>query len=96
MAIFGLISMSLETGHPVHEVLPSNLLDRSLYHDEKSRVVGARFKQLDRIDGEAAAESTPISGEPLTGKKLMSMEYSAYATGVAASFHLLHVSSSLV
>ncbi|KAG8732844.1 hypothetical protein FRC10_000576 [Ceratobasidium sp. 414] len=90
MAIFGIVSMSLETGHPVHEVLPSNLLDRSLYHDEQSRVAGARFKQLDQIDGEEAAESAPIANEPLTGQKLMSMEFSAYATGVAASFHLLH------
>ncbi|KAF8608867.1 hypothetical protein BDV93DRAFT_465925 [Ceratobasidium sp. AG-I] len=90
MAIFGIVSMSLETGHPVHEVLPSNLLDRSLYHDEQSRVVGARFKQLDQIDGEEAAETTPITDEPLTGQKLMSMEYSAYATGVSAAFHLLH------
>ncbi|KAG8773968.1 hypothetical protein FRC12_002211 [Ceratobasidium sp. 428] len=90
MAIFGIVSMSLETGHPVHEVLPSNLLDRSLYHDERSRVVGARFKQLDQINGEEAAESTPITNELLTGQKLMSMEYSAYATGVSASFHLLH------
>ncbi|KAG9080501.1 hypothetical protein FRC06_006502 [Ceratobasidium sp. 370] len=92
MAIFGIVSMSLETGHPVHEVLPSNLLDRSLYHDEQSRVVGTRFKQLDQIDGEEAAESAPIANEPLTGQKLMSMEYSAYATGVSASFHLLHAS----
>lgn len=92
MAIFGIVSMSLETGHPVHEVLPSNLLDRSLYHDEQSRVVGARFRQLDQIDGEEAAEATPVTDEPLTGQKLMSVEYSAFATGVSAAFHLLHVS----
>ncbi|QRV93943.1 hypothetical protein RhiJN_21961 [Ceratobasidium sp. AG-Ba] len=90
MAIFGIVSMSLETGHPVHEVLPSNLLDRSLYHDEQSRVVGARFKQLDRLDGEEAAETTPITSEAITGQLLMSTEFSAYATGVAASFQLLH------
>ncbi|KAJ1304398.1 hypothetical protein OPQ81_005547 [Rhizoctonia solani] len=39
MAIFGIVSMSLETGHPVHDVLPSNLLDRSIYHDEQTRTV---------------------------------------------------------
>lgn len=93
MAIFGIVSMSLETGHPVHDVLPSNLLDRSLYHDEQSRVIGARFKQFDRIDGEEAAESAPITDERLTAQKLMSMEYSSYATGVSAAFHLLHVSA---
>lgn len=92
MAIFGIVSMSLETGHPMHEVLPSNLLDRSLYHDEQRRLVGARFRQLDQIDGEEAAETTPITDESLTGQKLMSVEYSAFATGVSAAFHLLHVS----
>ncbi|KDN44479.1 hypothetical protein RSAG8_05526, partial [Rhizoctonia solani AG-8 WAC10335] len=66
MAIFGIVSMSLETGHPVHEVLPSNLLDQE------------------------AAESAPITDEPLTGQKLMAMEYSTFATGVSAAFHLLH------
>ncbi|CAE6435306.1 unnamed protein product [Rhizoctonia solani] len=90
MAIFGIVSMSLETGHPVHDVLPSNLLDRSVYHDEQSRMVGERFKRFDRIDGEEAAESAPITDEPLTGQKLMSMEYSTFATGVSAAFHLLH------
>ncbi|CAE6480532.1 unnamed protein product, partial [Rhizoctonia solani] len=90
MAIFGIVSMSLETGHPVHEVLPSNLLDRSVYHDDQSRRVGERFKRFDRIDGEEAAESAPITDEPLTGQKLMSMEYSTFATGVSAAFHLLH------
>ncbi|KAL5631613.1 hypothetical protein ACGC1H_007212 [Rhizoctonia solani] len=90
MAIFGIVSMSLETGHPVHEVLPSNLLDRSIYHDDQTRTVGERFKRFDRIDGEEAAESAPIIDEPLTGQRLMSMEYSTFATGVSAAFHLLH------
>ncbi|EUC64408.1 fusaric acid resistance-like protein [Rhizoctonia solani AG-3 Rhs1AP] len=90
MAIFGIVSMSLETGHPVHEVLPSNLLDRSIYHDDQTRTVGERFKRFDRIDGEEAAESAPLTDEPLTGQKLMSMEYSTFATGVSAAFHLLH------
>ncbi|CAE6413891.1 unnamed protein product [Rhizoctonia solani] len=89
MAIFGIVSMSLETGHPVHDVLPSNLLDRAVYHDEQTRMVGERFKQFDRIDGQEAAEFT-ITDEPLTGQKLMSMEYSTFATGVSAAFHLLH------
>ncbi|QRW21344.1 hypothetical protein RhiXN_06333 [Rhizoctonia solani] len=90
MAIFGIISMSLETGHPVHDVLPSNLLDRSVYHDDQTRRLGERFKHFDRIDGEDAAESAPVTNEPLTGQKLMSMEYSTFATGVSAAFHLLH------
>ncbi|CAE6431790.1 unnamed protein product [Rhizoctonia solani] len=90
MAIFGIISMSLETGNPIHDVLPSNLLDRSVYHDEQTRTLGERFKRFDRIDGEEAAESAPITDEPLTGQKLMSMEYSTFATGVSAAFHLLH------
>ncbi|KAG8751127.1 hypothetical protein FRC11_009675, partial [Ceratobasidium sp. 423] len=90
MAIFGIVSMSLETGHPVHDVLPSNLLDRSVYHDEQTRTVGERFKRFDRIDGEEAAESAPIIDELLTGERLMSMEYSTFATGVSAAFHLLH------
>ncbi|CAE6412674.1 unnamed protein product [Rhizoctonia solani] len=90
MAIFGIVSMSLETGHPVHEVLPSNLLDRSVYHDDQTRSLGERFKRFDRIDGEEAAESAPITDEPLTGQKLMAMEYSTFATGVSAAFHLLH------
>ncbi|KAG8684046.1 hypothetical protein FRC11_012701 [Ceratobasidium sp. 423] len=91
MAIFGIASMSPETGHPVHDVLPSNLLDRAAYHDEQTCMVGERFKRLDRIDGDEAAEFTPVTDEPLTGQKLMSMEYSTFATGVLAAFHLLHV-----
>lgn len=93
MAIFGIVSMSLETGHPVNDVLPSNLLDRAVYHDEQSRMFSEKFKQGDHIDGAEVAESTPTTDEYLTGQKLMSMEYSTYATGVAAAFHLLHVST---
>ncbi|ELU39305.1 hypothetical protein AG1IA_06671 [Rhizoctonia solani AG-1 IA] len=78
----------------VHDVLPSNLLDRSVYHDDQTRRLGERFKHFDRIDGEDAAESAPVTNEPLTGQKLMSMEYSTFATGVSAAFHLLHVSNS--
>ncbi|KAJ7186248.1 hypothetical protein B0H12DRAFT_1173827 [Mycena haematopus] len=36
MAVFSLISQSLRTGEPMHEVIPTNLLDRLFYHDSQN------------------------------------------------------------
>jgi hypothetical protein len=33
MSIFALVSQSLRTGEPMHQVLPQSLLDRLFYHD---------------------------------------------------------------
>ncbi|KAK7002342.1 hypothetical protein R3P38DRAFT_2729656 [Favolaschia claudopus] len=38
MAVFSLISHSLRTGEPMHQVTPTNLLDRLLYHDSHGHV----------------------------------------------------------
>ncbi|KAF8206811.1 hypothetical protein K438DRAFT_1816457 [Mycena galopus ATCC 62051] len=36
MAVFSLISQSLRTGEPMHQVIPTNLLDRLFYHDART------------------------------------------------------------
>ncbi|KAF7369614.1 hypothetical protein MVEN_00292200 [Mycena venus] len=37
MAVFSLISQSLRTGEPMHQVIPTNLLDRLFYHEGHGR-----------------------------------------------------------
>ncbi|KAJ7619830.1 hypothetical protein DFH06DRAFT_1360909 [Mycena polygramma] len=41
MSVFSLISQSLRTGEPMHQVIPTNLLDRLFYHETHGRAPGA-------------------------------------------------------
>ncbi|CAE6440783.1 unnamed protein product [Rhizoctonia solani] len=78
MAVFDIISMSLRTGQPIHEVLSSNLLDRAFYHSER----GSRVQTANII-------SSGIIDESITGEIVRSPEYSTFAAGVSAAIHIL-------
>ena len=38
MSIFALVSQSLRTGEPIHQILPTSLLDRLLYHSSHQQL----------------------------------------------------------
>lgn len=38
MSIFALVSQSLRTGEPIHQILPTSLLDRLLYHSSHQKL----------------------------------------------------------
>lgn len=51
MSIFALVSQSLQTGQAIHQVLPTSLLDRALYHESKSYGITAESaKTIDLVD----------------------------------------------
>ncbi|CUA73001.1 putative protein C57A7,05 [Schizosaccharomyces pombe 972h-] [Rhizoctonia solani] len=78
MAVFDIVSMSLWTGQPIHEVLSPNLLDRAFYHSER----GSRVQTANII-------SSGIIDESITGEIVRSPEYSTFAAGVSAAIHIL-------
>ncbi|EUC58451.1 DUF2421 family protein [Rhizoctonia solani AG-3 Rhs1AP] len=77
MAVFDIISMSLRTGQPIHEVLPPRLMDRAFYHSERS----SRTQTVNIPSG--------IVDESITSELVRSLEYSIFAAGVSAAIHIL-------
>ena len=58
MAIFALVSQSLRTGEPIHQIMPTSLLDRLIYHstyEEFAQHDGERQK-LNLIEGVSSLE----------------------------------------
>ncbi|KAJ7160023.1 hypothetical protein C8R43DRAFT_1064102 [Mycena crocata] len=79
MAVFALISQSLRTGEPMHQVVPSSLLDRLFYHDAahqpRSPVV--------------AVDATGRRGKVVDVAGIKSLSYMYYASSVVAVYQLL-------
>ncbi|KAJ6506182.1 hypothetical protein C8R47DRAFT_1037328 [Mycena vitilis] len=47
ISVFSLISQSLRTGEPMHQVIPTNLLDRLFYHETHGRAPGTTLPPVD-------------------------------------------------
>ncbi len=77
MTVFSLISQSLRTGEPLHEVLPQSLVGRLLYHHHSHHHL------------HAVVSSRP---QELTLETVTSLNYMYYATGIVAVFLVLRVS----
>ncbi|KAJ7032645.1 hypothetical protein C8F04DRAFT_650188, partial [Mycena alexandri] len=78
MAVFSLISQSLRTGEPMHQVIPMNLLDRLFYHD---------------AHGHARTPLVPpegFNGQPVDVEGIKSVSYMYYASSIVAVYQLLH------
>jgi len=80
MSVFGLVSHSLRTGEPMHQVLPTTLLDRLFYHHHHSVVVPS---------AEGDTKHCPGADE------IQSLNYMYYAQGLVAVFQLLKVRIAL-
>ncbi|KAJ7775586.1 hypothetical protein B0H16DRAFT_1713170 [Mycena metata] len=77
MAVFSLISQSLRTGEPMHQVIPMNLLDRLFYHD---------------AHGHARTPLVPpegSNGQPVDVEGIKSVSYMYYASSIVAVYQLL-------
>ncbi|KAJ6538107.1 hypothetical protein B0H19DRAFT_1079182 [Mycena capillaripes] len=79
MAVFSLISQSLRTGEPMHQVIPTNLLDRLFYHDSHA---SARVPTESLEVGEKALA-------PLDVESIKSPNYMYYASSIVAVYQLL-------
>ncbi|KAJ6610792.1 hypothetical protein B0H10DRAFT_2059028 [Mycena sp. CBHHK59/15] len=73
MAVFSLISQSLRTGEPMHQVVPHRLLDRVFYHHGRAIPV-------------VAAEE---NGKTVDVERIKSLNYMYYASGIVAVYQLL-------
>ena len=80
MSVFGLVSHSLRTGEPMHQVLPTTLLDRLFYHHHHSVIVPS---------AEGDTKHCPGATE------IHSLNYMYYAQGLVAVFQLLKMSVAL-
>lgn len=99
MSIFALVSQSLRTGEPLHQILPSSLLDRMLYHQShKELALSASSGAGIARDGaaEGGLETTEEKIDPV--ERMQSPEFMYYATGIAAVAHTItvHIFSLLV
>lgn len=79
MTAFSLISQSLRTGEPLHQVLPQSLVGRLLYHHYNHH--NLHEASPDRAHG----------GDGITVETLSSLDYMFYATGIVAVFLVLKV-----
>ncbi|KAJ4488072.1 hypothetical protein J3R30DRAFT_3433086 [Lentinula aciculospora] len=77
MTAFSLISQSLRTGEPLHQVLPQSLVGRLLYHHYNHH-------HLHEVSPNRAH-----GGDGLTVEMLSSLDYMFYATGIVAVFLVL-------
>ena len=75
MSIFALVSQSLRTGEPMHQILPTTLLDRLFYHH--------------RHDTMAANEAE--SEQASYVERVKSIEFLYFATGITAVSQAIRV-----
>ncbi|KAJ6556814.1 hypothetical protein DFH09DRAFT_987191 [Mycena vulgaris] len=75
MAVFSLISQSLRTGEPMHQVLPTSLVDRLFYHHGRMRTPAVPL-----ADG--TASTMDVEG-------IKSLSYMYYASSIVAVYQLL-------
>lgn len=78
MAVFSLVSQSLRTGEPMHQVLPASLLDRLFYHDVRTHLPAGPLENGRAVDVEA----------------IKSVNYMYYASSIVAVYQILRVSSA--
>jgi hypothetical protein len=82
MAVFSLISQSLRTGEPMHQVIPTNLLDRLFYHDSHDH-------------GHANVRIQPREADdrtlPVDVDAIKSLSYTYYVSSIVAVYQLLRV-----
>ncbi|KAL5519292.1 hypothetical protein ACEPAH_975 [Sanghuangporus vaninii] len=69
MSIFALVSQSLRTGAPMHQILPTTLMERLLYH--------STHDSLSRRDQERLEDTTYL-------ERVSSFEFVFFSTGVTA------------
>ncbi|KAG9019733.1 hypothetical protein FRB90_011004 [Tulasnella sp. 427] len=85
MAVFGIVSMSLDTGEAIHEVLPKSLLDRVFYHHS----LAPHNQQNFEISSEDASTVGEVHQHPLNIDTFGQAEFAVYATGCAAAYQIL-------
>lgn len=78
MSTFTLVSQSLRTGEPIHQVIPTSLLDRLLYH------------QQHQVNSNNSAYEEAVDYV----ERVQSLEFVFFATGVAAMSQIISVSLS--
>ena len=81
--MFALVSHTLRTGEPTHQVFPTTLLDRLFYHQHHRDIVLPP-------SAENKSRHYPDADE------IQSLNYMYYAQGVVAVYQLLRVSTCFI
>jgi len=95
MSIFALVSQSLRTGEPLHQILPSSLLDRMLYHQSHKELALSASSDAPGVggtgeDAAGGSETDAGAGEKIDPvERIQSPEFIYYATGIAAVAHII-------
>jgi len=74
MSIFSLVSQSLRTGEPLHQVLPGTLVERLFYHHHRDNSWSSVSDKRHHVDVD----------------HVQSLDYMYYANGLVAVYQLLH------
>ena len=86
---FSLIAQSLRNGEPMHQVLPSSLVNRVFYHSHHGHTT---FTSLTSLEYSRSNVQSPVQTQRPDLEHMKSLDYMYYASGVVAIFHLLVVS----
>ena len=86
MAVFSIVSQSLRTGEPLHQVLPQSLVGRLLYHHYNHKYL---HDVPSTLHGHHDHDSLK---HYLSVETVSSLDYMYYATGIVAVFLILNVS----
>uniref|UniRef100_A0A0W0FWJ3 ER transporter 6TM N-terminal domain-containing protein n=1 Tax=Moniliophthora roreri TaxID=221103 RepID=A0A0W0FWJ3_MONRR len=79
MSVFSVVSQSLKTAEPLHEVLPQKLVGRFFYHHHSHHHVHAA----------SSRDNEHQEHDLVTAEQITSLEYMYYATAVVSVFQLL-------
>lgn len=85
MAVFGIVTMSLDTGEAIHEVLPKSLLDRVFYHHS----LAPHNQHSIEIGSEESSTIGDVHRHALNVDTFGQNEFAVYATGCAGAYQLL-------
>ena len=96
MSVFSLVSQSLRTGEPLHQILPTSLLDRMLYHQTHKELALGSSRRAKPTTQSSDGQDEPqdavcrLKVDPV--ERVRSPEFMFYATGIAAVAHIITVS----
>ena len=96
MSVFSLVSQSLRTGEPLHQILPTSLLDRMLYHQTHKELALGSSRHAKPTTQPSDGQDEPqdlasrLKVDPV--ERVRSPEFMFYATGIAAVAHIITVS----
>ena len=111
MSVFALVSQALRTGEPLHQILPSSLTERMLYHQTHKELamtaaavssrINSHINQMHGVtDNGEMTKDTKMERDGSTtddpAERIQHLEFMYYAMGISAVTQLITVSYSIL